>query len=70
MMIKKLLGLLLGAVLLVSTMGTAMAATPDTAEAKLASVEKSMYGMEQTGPLMDRINHLEKDYEARIPRRV
>ena len=64
MMIKKLLGLLLGAVLLVSTMGTAMAATPDTAEAKLASVEKSMYGMEQTGPLMDRINHLEKDYEG------
>ena len=64
MMIKKLLGLLLGAVLLVSTMGTAMAATPDTAEAKLASVEKAMYGVEQTGPLMDRINHLEKDYEG------
>ena len=64
MHIKKLLSLLLSAVFLVSTMGTALAAVPDTAEAKLAAVEKSMYGQEQTGALMDRIKHLEKDYEG------
>lgn len=64
MSMKKLLSLLFGAVFLFSSMGTAMASVPNTAEAKLAAVEKSMYGVEQTGALLDRINHLEKDYEG------
>jgi len=54
----------LSAMLMVSSMGLASAATPDTVQAKLAAVEKDTYGTEQTGALLDRINKLEKDYNG------
>ena len=54
----------LSAMLMVSSMGLASAATPETVQAKLAAVEKDTYGTEQTGALLDRINKLEKDYNG------
>jgi hypothetical protein len=51
------------AVFLVSTIGgTAAAAVPDTIQGKLAIVEQTAYGTEQTGALLDRINKLERDF--------
>ena len=61
---RKLLGVLLSAILLVETMGLAMAAVPTTMQDKLAEVERTAYGTPQTGALMDRINKLEKDFEG------
>ena len=61
-MIKKLLSIWMCAIFLISTMGTAAAAVPETLQGKLATVESTAYGMEQTGPLLDRINKLEKDF--------
>ena len=61
---RKLLGVLLTAILLVETMGLAMAAAPTTMQDKLAEVERTAYGTPQTGALMDRINKLEKDFEG------
>jgi len=60
--IKKVLSIVLCAVFLVSSVGTAAAAVPETIQAKLGAVETVMYGGEQTGAILDRINHLEKDY--------
>lgn len=60
---RKFLSVLLSALLLLTTMGTALAAVPDTADARLAAVEQAAYGQEQTGALSDRIVRLEKELE-------
>lgn len=62
MMMKKIASLLLSFMFLVATVGTAAASVPETGQDKLAAVEKTAYGVEQTGALADRINHLEKDF--------
>lgn len=61
---RKLLGVLLAAVMLFETMGLAMAAAPATMADKLAEIERTAYGTPQTGALMDRVNKLEKDFEG------
>ena len=61
---RKLLGILLAAIMLVETMGLAMAAAPTTMADKLAEVERTAYGEPQTGALLDRVNKLEKDFEG------
>ena len=61
---RKLLGVLLAAVMLVETMGLALAAAPTTMADKLAEVERTAYGTPQTGALLDRVNKLEKDFEG------
>lgn len=60
---RKLLGVLLTAILLLETMGLAMAA-PSTMAEKLAEIERTTYGEPQTGALLDRVNKLEKDFEG------
>ena len=40
------------------------AAPEDSANAKLAKIETDTYGMEQSGPLLDRISRLEKNYSG------
>ena len=62
---KKFLSVLLSAVFLISTMGSAVAATPETVQAKLEMVESDTYGQPQTGSIMERINKLEKDYDGK-----
>ena len=64
MKFRKICAMFLSAMLMVSSMGLASAATPETVQAKLAAVEKDTYGTEQTGALLDRINKLEKDYNG------
>lgn len=61
---KKIISLLLTAALLVTTMGLASAAVPDTVQGKLALLETDTYGSEQTGAVMERLNKLEKDYDG------
>lgn len=61
---KKIISLLLTAALLVTTMGLAAAAVPETVQDKLALLEEDTYGSEQTGAVMDRLNKLEKDYNG------
>ena len=61
---RKLLGVLLAAILLLETMGLAMAAAPSIMADKLAEVERTAYGVPQTGALLDRVNKLEKDFEG------
>lgn len=61
---RKICAMFLSAALLVSSVGMASAATPETVQAKLAAVEKDTYGTEQTGALLERINKLEKDYDG------
>ena len=68
MEIKKIFSAVLSVVFCVSTFGTAAAAVPDTVQGKLAAVETTMYGEEQTGALMTRINTLEKDYAGSHPK--
>ncbi|MCI5567861.1 MAG: hypothetical protein MR375_08445 [Veillonellaceae bacterium] len=65
MYFKKLMSAMLSGVFLISTMGTAAAEVPQTVEARLTTVESDTYGGEQTGALIDRINHLERDYEGK-----
>ncbi len=64
MVLRRVLSVLLSITLLVSTMGVAAAAVPDTVQAKLASVERDTYGAEQTGAVMERINKLEKEFNG------
>lgn len=64
MKFRKVCAVVMSAMLLVSSMGMASAATPETVQAKLAAVEKDTYGTEQTGALLERINKLEKDYNG------
>lgn len=62
---RKLLGVLLAAIMLFETMGLAMAAEPGgTMADKLEAVERTAYGTKQTGALLDRVNKLEKDFEG------
>ena len=63
-MLKKMFSLMLSIVLFVTTMGTAAAAVPDDMQGKLSEVERAAYGGTQTGALLDRINHLEKDFNG------
>ena len=61
-MFKRFFSVLLSALLLCTTMGTALADVPNTAEDKLAAIETTLYGEAKTGALLDRINRLERDY--------
>lgn len=61
---KKLCSLMLTALLVVSTSVTAFAEVPNTAEDKLAAVEKILYGSTQTGALAERITKLEAEYSG------
>ncbi|SHI28875.1 hypothetical protein SAMN02745671_00033 [Anaerovibrio lipolyticus DSM 3074] len=63
-MLKKLFSIFLSGVFLVSSLGTAAAEVPNTANGKLGSVETVTYGQEQTGAIVERIKKLEKDYEC------
>ena len=54
MLFRKLMSVLLCAVFLISSMGTTLAATPDTVQDKLTAIETDTYGSEQTGALIDR----------------
>ena len=64
MKFRKLFSAMLSAVFLISSMGMAAAATPETVQDKLAAIEKDTYGVEQTGALVERINKLEKNYDG------
>jgi len=61
-MLKKLFSIFLSTVFLVSSLGTAAAAVPNTANGKLGAVEIATYGQEQTGAIVQRIEKLEKDF--------
>ncbi|MCI6869356.1 MAG: hypothetical protein MR853_01290 [Selenomonadales bacterium] len=63
-MIRKLFTVLLSAMFLLSSMGMAFAEVPNTAEGKLAAIEITLYGQEQTGPLAERIKRVEEEYEG------
>lgn len=63
-MLKKLFSIFLSGVFLVSSLGTAAAEVPNTANGKLGAVETVTYGQEQTGAIVDRIEKVEKDYEC------
>jgi predicted amino acid racemase len=62
-MLKKLFSIFLSGVFLVSSLGTAAAEVPNTANGKLGAVETVTYGQEQTGAIVERIKKLEKDYD-------
>ena len=64
MKFRKLISAVMSAVFLVSSMGITAAATPETVQDKLGTIEKDTYGTVQTGALVDRINKLEKDYDG------
>ena len=64
MIFRKVMSLLLTAVLFVSSMTMAAAAAPDTVQGKLSMIEKDTYGTEQTGAVLERINKLETDYNG------
>lgn len=66
-MLKKIFTMLLCSIFMFSTMGTALAEVPNTADDKLAAIETAVYGGPQTGALVDRINRLERDYEGKHP---
>lgn len=63
-MLRKFISVLLCAVLLVTSVGIAAAAVPETVQDKLQLIEQDTYGMEQTGALLERLNKLEKDYDG------
>ena len=62
---KKAMSAFVAASFLVSSMGSAIAATPETVQAKLDLCETDTYGQPQTGAIMERINKLEKDYDGK-----
>ena len=64
-MLQKILSVMLCAVFLLSSMGTAAAETSSPIDARLSAMEKDTYGMEQTGAVMQRISKLEKDYNGK-----
>ena len=61
---KKAMSAFVSLTFLVSTMSPAVAATPETVQAKLEQCEEDTYGQPQTGAIMERINKLEKDYDG------
>ena len=66
-MLQKIFRIILCGVFMFTMSGTAFADVANTADDKLAAVETTLYGAVQTGPLLDRINKLEKDYEGGHP---
>ena len=62
---KKAMSAFVSLTFLVSTMSPAVAATPETVQAKLEQCEEDTYGQPQTGAIMERINKLEKDYDGK-----
>lgn len=66
-MLQKIFRIILCGVFMFTMSGTAFADVANTADDKLAAVEITLYGAVQTGPLLDRINKLEKDYEGGHP---
>ncbi|BAL82012.1 hypothetical protein SELR_03040 [Selenomonas ruminantium subsp. lactilytica TAM6421] len=64
MKFRKVCVAFLSALMITTSTGMAVAATPETVQAKLAVMEKDTYGTEQTGAILDRINKLEKDYDG------
>ena len=62
---KKAMSAFVSLTFLVSTMSPAVAATPETVQAKLEQCEDDTYGQPQTGAIMERINKLEKDYDGK-----
>lgn len=70
MVLKKIMAVMLSLVFTVSSAGTALAAEAadaSTIQGKLTSIEDVMYGSQQTGALLDRVNRLEKDYMGTHP---
>ncbi|WP_037324914.1 hypothetical protein [Anaerovibrio sp. RM50] len=63
-MFRKLFSIFLSGVFLVSSLGTAAAEVPNTANGKLGAVETVTYGQEQSGAIVERIEKVEKDYEC------
>lgn len=61
MLLKKIVGMFLCAVLVLSSCGSAFAAA-DTFQGKLEAIELDTYGQEQNGSLMERISRLESDF--------
>ena len=53
---KKAMSAFVSLTFLVSTMSPAVAATPETVQAKLEQCEDDTYGQPQTGAIMERIN--------------
>ena len=68
MKMKRLFSVLLTALLLLESVGIALAAAPTTMQEKLTAVEKAAYGQAQTGALLDRLNKLEKDFSSSNPK--
>ena len=66
-MLQKIFRIILCGVFMFTMSGTAFADVANTAEDKLAAVETTLYGAVQTGPLLDRIDKVEKDCEGGHP---
>lgn len=66
---KKLFSLLLTVLLLMESVGLAAAAAPITMQEKLEATERAAYGQPQTGALLDRLAHLEKDFGQASPQK-
>ena len=66
---KKLCSLLLTALLFIESVGLAIAAAPETMQEKLDATERAAYGQPQTGALLDRLAHLEKDFWQASPQK-
>lgn len=66
---KKLFSLLLSALLLIESVGLVAAAAPETMQEKLDATERAAYGQPQTGALLDRLAHLEKDFWTASPQK-
>ena len=64
-MIQKIISVMMCAVFLLSTMGTAAAETSSPIDDRLSAIERDTYGIEQTGAVMQRISRLEKDYNGK-----
>ena len=64
---KKLFSLLLTALIFLESVGLAAAAAIPTMQEKLEATERAAYGEVQTGALLDRLAHLEKDFSTANP---
>ena len=64
---KRLFSLLLTALLFLESVGLAAAAAIPTMQEKLEATERAAYGEVQTGALLDRLAHLEKDFSTANP---
>lgn len=66
-MFKRFISTFLCAVMFFTQTALALAAVPEDMQGKLSAIEKAAYGGEQTGPLLDRVNKLERDFEGKHP---